>query len=188
MTFPSSEQLHRVVYSIWDFQQALSALTFLMEDCDQEKKYTKIELRRLRCYETQAIISFCRPFSASRAGVQLNSKALGLTLNADEKALKKELIYIRNKIVAHSDEKEMHYKSVTVEIDGDSEYKAPYFIFDESLYLNIEQWHMLESLLQRLIHALIKYTFNLCELSPERFEEYRIPKSMVDQIRKAKNE
>ncbi|MEA3085971.1 MAG: hypothetical protein QOC89_3668 [Paraburkholderia sp.] len=27
-------QLQRLIYSTWDFQQALSALTFLMEECD----------------------------------------------------------------------------------------------------------------------------------------------------------
>lgn len=31
-------QLHHLIYSTWDFQQALSALTFLMEECDFEAR------------------------------------------------------------------------------------------------------------------------------------------------------
>ena len=38
-------QLQRLIYSTWDFQQALSALTFLMEECDLEARYNRVELR-----------------------------------------------------------------------------------------------------------------------------------------------
>ena len=48
----TDSQLRRLVYSAWDFQQALSALTFLIEDCDYDRLHNVLELRRFRCYET----------------------------------------------------------------------------------------------------------------------------------------
>ncbi len=180
MYAPSEEQLHRIIYSIWDFQQALSALTFLMEECDFEQKYTKVMHRKFKCYESQAIISFCRPFVASRSGVQLNCKQAGLPLDPIERNLKQELLQLRNKITAHSDSDEMHYKGVTLEIGGDSKSKAPLLIFDESLSLSKEQWIPFESLLHKLIAGLTDYTFKLCVEDPDRFETYKVPKSMEE--------
>ena len=85
----SDTQLSRIVYSIWDFQQALSALTFLMADCDLDGRYSKVELRRFRCYEAQVIISFCRPFVESRGSNSLSLKKLGMRLEPILKPLER---------------------------------------------------------------------------------------------------
>jgi transcription elongation factor Elf1 len=143
-------------------------------------EYSKIDPRRFKCYENQAIISFCKPFVKSRSGVQLSCKKCGLRLDTAEKKLKKELIDIRNKITAHSDSEEMHYKGVTIEIGGDSDDRAPFFIFDEGLCLSNDQRRTLETLLHKMIGGLIEHTFKLAALCPERFDIYKLPKSMKD--------
>ncbi len=84
-------QLNRAIYSIWDFQQALSALTFLLDECDYSARYTNVELRRLRCFETSAIVSFARPFEVGRGGQALSLKALGIVLSTEERKLKQRL-------------------------------------------------------------------------------------------------
>jgi hypothetical protein len=58
----------RLLYSLGDFQLALSACQFLSE-CDPQSKYNKIELRRFRCFETTLIITYSRPFSQSEGSV-----------------------------------------------------------------------------------------------------------------------
>jgi hypothetical protein len=42
-----------------DLQQALSAREFLYE-CDETQTYSKIELRRFRCYETTLVVAYAR--------------------------------------------------------------------------------------------------------------------------------
>jgi len=59
---------HCIIYSAWDFQQALSALTFLLEECDFDEQYSRIQLRKFRCFETTTIVSFSRPFKVARVG------------------------------------------------------------------------------------------------------------------------
>lgn len=173
----SERQLNRVIYSIWDFKQALSALTFLMEDCDLDAKYSTIELRRFRCYEAQAVVAFSRPFTDTRSGATLSLKKIGMKLSVEETLLKDELLRLRNKIVAHSDDEEMHYKGVTMEIGGTAE-KLPLFVWDEGLYLSGDQRSALASLLHRLIAALIDVTYHLCKTEPSRFDVYKLPASI----------
>jgi hypothetical protein len=76
----SDGQLRRLAYSLWDFQQSLSALTFLMEECDFDAKYTAVELRRFRCFESTVIISFARPFEGSRGQTAVGLRAIGIQL------------------------------------------------------------------------------------------------------------
>ena len=174
---PSAEQFHRTVYAIWDFQQALSALTFLLEECDLNSTYNKIQIRRFKCYESQAIISFCRPFAQSKNGSQLSLKRIQLTLSTDESKLKEDILHLRNKIVAHSDSEEMHYKGVLIDIEDSLKLKAPLLIFDEGLHLSLKQIQNLELLLRKLMSAITEYTFILSKSYPELFETYKVPAS-----------
>lgn len=178
---PTDEQFHRVVYSIWDFQQALSALTFLADECDPAGSYSRVDLRRFRCYESQAIISFARPFGATRSGVQLSAKKVGVSLSASEKRLMDQILHLRNKIIAHSDSEEMHYKSELLDIGGGKPLSAPWFTFDERLILTETQREDLVSLLRRLLHGVMSYAFELCKSNPERFQRYKLPVSMQAQ-------
>jgi hypothetical protein len=73
----------RLLYSLGDFQLALSACEFLSE-CDADKKYSKIELRRFRCYETAMVTAYTRPFSQSKGMVpKLSLEMTGVQLGAE---------------------------------------------------------------------------------------------------------
>ena len=127
-------QLLRAIYASWHLQQALSALTFLLEECDFEETYKRIELRRFRCFETTLIISMARPFENSRTGSQLSMRALGIKLSPEYRVLLDRVMHIRRKIIAHSDEEEMHFRTSTFPID-DGEFNFPHFQFNEGLHL-----------------------------------------------------
>lgn len=176
---PTEIQLTRAIYSCWDFQQALSALTFLLEDCDFDQKYTKIDLRRFRCYETTLIISMARPFEASRGGTTLNLGITGLRLTPDEKSLVDQVMYLRKKITAHSDEEEMHYRSSTfLVLDG--KFNFPHLQFDESLHLDEPILRQLESLLRKLMGGLSKFILQLSQDHPDLLQRHRVPNRLQD--------
>ena len=164
---------HRVVYSSWDFQQALSALTFLCEECDFDKKYSRIELRRFRCFETAAIVSFCRPFKVGHGRQDLDLTEIGFQFTKDEENLKAKIIRLRDKIVSHSDEEEMEYRTYSFNISEDSDIRMPASVFIESLYLNEEEYELFEQLLHRLTGAIAKYKFDFAQSNPELFEQLK---------------
>lgn len=62
-------KLTRLMISSHDFQQALSAATFLLEEVEESAKYSLPELRRFRCYETNMVIGYARPFSMAKGKV-----------------------------------------------------------------------------------------------------------------------
>src|ERR1700716_2489277 len=77
----------RLLYSLNDLQQALSACEFLYE-CDESKTYSKVELRRFRCFETTLVIAYTRPFSQSRGTVpSLTFKMAGLKFSKKRTSL-----------------------------------------------------------------------------------------------------
>ena len=171
----SDAQLLRAIYSNWDFTQALSALIFLSEECDFSAKYNHIELRRFRCYETSAIISFSRPFEKSRKATTLGLKAIGLSLTSDELALKDKILNLRRRAVAHSDEEFMHFRGGTLQPFDDSAVRMPYFTYSESLHLEPQDIHALENLLRKLIHAISLAIFSIAQSAPHRLERYQRP-------------
>ena len=77
----------RLLYSLNDLQQALSACSFLYE-CDEQGTYSKSELRRFRCYETTLVVAYGRPFSQPLAGgiPPLSTKMIGLKLSPERRA------------------------------------------------------------------------------------------------------
>ncbi|ODN67404.1 hypothetical protein [Methylophaga muralis] len=167
-------QLDRVIYSLWDFQQALSALTFLLEECEYKEKYSRVELRRFKCFEATAIISFARPFVTSRGKTTLGLNSLGIQLSKKQKELRDKLIYIRKTIVAHSDEEEMHFRSHTFDI-SDFDAKMAHFQFDEGLHLSeADVWKFVE-LLHFLKDGIFKRLFNLAQHQPEMLNKYKQP-------------
>ena len=166
---------HRIIYSSWDFQQALSALTFLCEECEFEKQYSRVQLRRFRCFETTAIVSFSRPFKVGRGRKALDLESIGFEFTEDEQGLKDKVIRLRDKIVSHSDEDEMEYRTYSFTVFDDSELRMPAAIFRESLYLNEDEYYAFEALLHRLMHAISKYKFEFAQSNPELFEQLKMP-------------
>jgi hypothetical protein len=168
-------QLRRVIYSNWDFQQSLSALTFLIEECDFDRKYSHVELRRFRCYEASTIVSFCRPFESSRGSSTLGLKALGITFEHHERALKDRLLTLRRKVVAHSDEDFMHYRGSLLQPFEDLKLRLPIFTFSESLHLARNDLQPLELMLHRLIHGISTALMLVAKEAPHRLEHYKEP-------------
>ena len=176
----SEKQLRRAIFSIWDIQQALSALTFLLEDCDFSAEYSAVELRRFRCYETTLIISLARPFENSRSGTTLSLKSLGINLEGKEKELLNKISFLRNKVIAHSDEEEMHYRTNTFPV-MEGEFTLPHIQFDENLLLTEGELHDLETMLRKIKFGLADFFFELAQKNPELLKEYKIPTSQMEQ-------
>ena len=168
-------QLHRLIYSNWDFQQALSALTFLMEDCDFLVKYSPVELRRFRCYETSCIASFARPFEMSRGQTTVGLKAIGVRLNTNESKLKDKIISLRRKVVAHSDEDYMHFRGGILRPFEDSAIGMPMLQYSETLHLLESDMRPLERLLRMLLAQIAKALFDIAQSAPERLSVYKTP-------------
>jgi hypothetical protein len=86
-------KLTRLLISVRDFQEALSAASFLLADVDQFAKHSLAEMRRFRCYETAMVIAYARPFSMAKGEIgPLKSKDTGLSMTAAEKSLHGKLI------------------------------------------------------------------------------------------------
>lgn len=173
----NDNQLKRAIYSNWDFQQALSALTFLLEECDFEAKYNRIQLRKFRCYETNVIISFARPFEKTRSGGTLSLKALGIRLDDGERALKEKVMGLRRRVIAHSEEEYMHFKGSVIQPFEDIAVAMPMIQYRETLYLTLEELGLLEGLLRKLRRSIAKLLFEVAQSTPSRLEEFKQPKS-----------
>ena len=104
----------RKISALGDFELALSAADFLQE-ADEDKRYSHIELRRFRCYEQTAIISYSRPFVPARGSKvpNLTLRVCGLSLSAQERELHETVLSLRNKLVAHSDYEMMNFAAKT---------------------------------------------------------------------------
>ncbi len=164
---------HRIIYSIWDFQQAISALTFILDECDFDKPYSKEQLRKFRCFETTAIVSFSRPFKVGRGRKPLDLSIIDFKYSEDEYRLKDKILQLRDKIISHSDEAGMEYITHSFKISDDSEIRMPITTFRESLYLNKNEYHIFESFLRRLLQAVVKHTFQFVQSNPVLFEQLK---------------
>ncbi|SIT81257.1 hypothetical protein SAMN05421665_1242 [Yoonia rosea] len=106
----------RMLSALGDFQLALSAADF-MQEADEDQKYNHVELRRFRCYEHTAIVSYARPFSQSKGKTpKLSLKMCGVTLTPEEQELHDRVIDLRNKLVAHSDTEMMNFAAQAGEV------------------------------------------------------------------------
>lgn len=168
-------QLTRVIQSCGDFQQALSALTFLLEECDYSAKYSRVVLRKFQCYENAAIVAFARPFEVSRGRTTLGLRAIGVQLSTTEEQLKSKVIDLRRKVIAHSDEERMHFKISTVQPLDDSPLAIPVLLFRESLRLDPAEAEGLQALLRKLVRGLAETIFAIAQTQPERINVYKLP-------------
>lgn len=95
----------RLVLSCRDFAHAHSAITFIEEEIgDEEERYTLAQLRKFMCYETTLIVAYARPFSESQGLPRLSFQQLAVKLSPFNRALHEEMIALRNKVFAHSDD------------------------------------------------------------------------------------
>lgn len=168
----------RILYSFWDFSQALSALTFLLEEFSPEESYNSIELRKFRCFETTLIISMARPFEKTRSGTTLSLKNLGIKFSDSENFLVNRVFCLRKKVIAHSDEDEMHFYIEAHDLGMEGiDFRLPDVRFDESLFLKYEELEQLEIILRKLKNAITEHVFRLIQEYPDLIKMYKKPKS-----------
>jgi hypothetical protein len=174
--FHAERRRIRLLYSLGDFQLALSACEFLYE-CDPQKRYSKIDLRRFRCFETALIIAYCRPFSQSESDVPpLTLKMARANLTEQEKALHRRLIRMRNKIIAHSDREMMRMTTQTIDVpftDDEEDGRAFYLIhalFDEGVTLLGDLLIDTNELIRKIFQATYKTLSNEAQNDPKLFD------------------
>ncbi len=162
----------RYIYSLKDFQMALSAADFLSE-LDTDKTYSKIELRKYKCFETTMITSYARPFSQSHGNTpRLNLSEIRAQLSEDQMALHKELLELRNKVFAHSDGDRIRMKINvhSIEENENGKLNFPEFIFDEGVYFcGVIEMNNVINLIRLLMHALVKILLPLIQNLPDDF-------------------
>jgi hypothetical protein len=105
----------RLVLSLRDLAHAGSAITFIEEEIGDDKRYNLADRRKLMCFETALIVSYCRPFSKSPDGVPaLSYGTLGIKLSHFTRVLHEELMSKRNTIFAHSDPYKVEFANPVV--------------------------------------------------------------------------
>lgn len=152
------EKLHlRRLYSLRDLELANSALAFL-DEVDTEERYTKVELRRYRCFLESAAIAYWRPFATADGLPALDFKLLGVTPTAEQHALHEHLRTFRNKVVAHSDPKRMRILLTSRKPLDDHDVQMPSLSFDEGLEF-LDDRRLWRNWVAILIGALAEYAF-----------------------------
>lgn len=71
---------------------------------DEDERYSLAELRKFTCYETTLIVAYTRPFSESQGLPRLSFQHLAVKLSPFNRALHEEMMRLRNKVFAHSDD------------------------------------------------------------------------------------
>ena len=163
----------RLLYALNDLQQALSACDFLYE-CEETKTYSKIELRRFRCYETTLVVAYTRPFVQSRgAAAPLTLKMIGLKLSKDRQALHDRLMDMRNKIMAHSDSEMVRMTTQPFDVsmqDGEPPLYLIQMVFDEGITLHGGLLIETNELLHEVYQAIYGTLHKELQTNPELFD------------------
>ena len=165
----------RRLYSLGDFQLALSAADFLSE-CDPDETYSKVELRRFRCYETTVIVAYTRPFSKLKDEVPpLTLKMTGAKLNEEQKALHRTLMKLRNKVFVYSHAEMMRIISKTHPTTFDSGFEFTFLetVFDEALTFFGPELLRLNELLGIVHHSLYTRLVKEVQRHPKDFNLHK---------------
>jgi hypothetical protein len=176
----------RMMYSRYDLQLALSAITFLSE-CEWERPISTVDLRRYKCFETTAIVAYTRPFVESRGGhYPLNFKMINFLPSAPQLAFHDEIINLRNKVIAHSDFDMMRMVSEHYTIPMPHQGKDFVFfqsVFDEGITLNGKKCDAVENLIRYVFDALVRHLYSEAQNNPGKFSfrhDYMDRKPIVD--------
>ncbi|WP_417243623.1 hypothetical protein [Celeribacter sp.] len=126
----------RMMSALGDLSLARSGMVFLAE-AHEDVHYDFEDLRRFRCFEHAAIISYCRPFTAKGKFPKLGLKQCGINLSEKENELHRRVLRMRDKMVAHSDEEFMNFTSMILPIDvSQSDLRVPIVRHDEGIYFS----------------------------------------------------
>lgn len=164
------ELLKRLVIAHADLQQALSAITFLGDEVDENAKYSKIELRRLKCFETTFIVSYGRAFTRSNGRYdQVPLKRIGIKLSPTERELHQLIIKLRQTAYAHSDEEFAHVRLDVSTMDmPNGPFVLPHMQFDHGLeFANFFKRDAAISLMRKIMGGLFATVQKLASRQPE---------------------
>ncbi|MGM4927663.1 hypothetical protein [Tardiphaga sp. 619_E2_N8_5] len=163
----------RLLYSLNDLQQALSASAFLHE-LDEGEKYSKVDLRRFRCFETTLVIAYTRPFSQSKGRFPpLTMKMIDFKPTPENLALHDQLMLMRNQIMAHSDAEMMRMTIAPFDIpfdDGTPPINLFQAVFDEGVTLIGSLLLETDILLHEVHNALFRTLFKDVQQNPASFD------------------
>ena len=166
-------QLLRIISSANDFQMSLSALTWFMEELNSKEKFTELQIRKMRCFESVAVIAFCRPFIKSRSQTSLSRKLIGVTFSSDDEFLFQKLKRARNNYIAHSDEEGMHFLVDSFPISVVNKMQIPHMTFDNGLLLTKPEYYQLEDMLHGLLHAVHAIIWEFTQRYPKEIKMYK---------------
>ncbi|NKL18477.1 hypothetical protein [Rhizobium leguminosarum] len=173
ITNDERDLLKRLLIAYADLQMALSAITFLGEDLDPEAKYSKIELRRLKCFETTFIVSYGRAFTKSKGSRydQVSLRGIGVKLSAKERALHELIVGLRQKEYAHSDESFAHVRMDMMHIDiSGGTFAFPHLQFNHGLeFAELYKRLATMQLMHKIMDGLLNTIRGLAEKLPESF-------------------
>ena len=171
-------KLKRLLISVRDFQEALSAATFLLEEVDQSAKYSLAEIRRFRCYETAMVIAYARPFSMAKGEVgPLKPKDTGLSMTAAEKSLHRKLITHRNTVYGHSDAEFVEMRVMVLHLPLDHNPAGFDWVmprFEERMRFSLTEIGAIHDMLHKLVHALAHQCQKLGAAFKDRFTTYKV--------------
>lgn len=171
------KKLNRIILACRDFQESLSAITFILEEMDskEEEMYIIPELRRLRCYETTAIVAYSRAFNSQRKGKPdpFSFSDITINLTQDEGILHDKLIEFRDKIYAHSDADIAEYNASINEFkirDGEvlSFIRAQHF---EGTRLRWNEYLLFSKLNHKVMNSCIE---KMSELSINHRDKFKV--------------
>ncbi|MCX7321966.1 MAG: hypothetical protein NT113_21660, partial [Hyphomicrobiales bacterium] len=168
----AARRRQRLLYSLNDLQQALSASAFLHE-LDEGEEYSKVDLRRFRCFETTLVIAYTRPFTQSKGGYPpLTMKMIDFHPTPENRALHDQLMQMRNQIVAHSDAAMMRMTIAPFDIpfdDGTPSINLFQAVFDEGVTLIGSLLLETDVLLHEVYSALFRTLFKDVQKDPALF-------------------
>ncbi len=164
------ELLKRLVIAHADLQQALSAITFLGDELDENAQYSKIELRRFKCFETTFIVSYGRAFTKSNGRYdQLPLKRIGIRLTPRERELHQVIVKLRQTVYAHSDEDFAHVRlDVSTMEFPNGPFVLPHMQFDHGLeFANFYKREAAAYLIRKIMDGLFEAVQRLAARQPE---------------------
>jgi hypothetical protein len=133
---------------------------------------SKVELRRYKCYETTAIITYTRPFAESRGEFHLIFRMLNFYPSASQLAIHDEVMTLRNKLIAHSDFDMMRMVTQHFKIpmrEGEEEFVAFQAVSDEGITFHGKKCDALEELIRYVHHFLFKHLIFHAQKYPDKF-------------------
>jgi hypothetical protein len=173
-------KLTRLIISLHDFGQALSAATFLLEDVEEDvEKYSRADLRRFRCYETAMVIAYARPFSMAKGEVgRLSWKDTGMPpKTATENELHEKLVKHRNTVYGHSDAQFVEWRVMVMHQyfdHNDVDYNWLYPRFEEGMRISLDEISAIHEMLHRLTHRVLLEIQRIGAEFKDRFTTYEM--------------